>query len=118
MLTKGMTMLKTFIEAFDLPKDSDFKMIELENAIMKKFGDIQYGYHKAYTYTSDYDYQEQHIPEHYTCGCKFEWETNTIQTDHHNEHNYKTREQALMGLCLDNKSKFKKLVRKVYETNN
>lgn len=108
-------MINKFIEVFGLPENSEFKMIELENAIMKKFGDIQYHYNKALTYTSDYDYQERHIPEHYTCGCKFEWESNTIHTDYRNEEKYATREMALMGLCLDNKNKFKSLVRKVYD---
>jgi len=105
-------MLEEFNKTFEV--EGPFKMMELENAIMKKFGDIQYFYHKAFTYTSDYDYQERHIPEHYTCGCKFEWESNKIHTDYRNEEKYTTREKALMGLCLDNEQKFKGLVRKVY----
>ena len=42
-------MLEEFNKTFEV--EGPFKMIELENAIMKKFGDIQYFYHKAWTYT-------------------------------------------------------------------
>ena len=107
-------MIKTFIEAFDLPKDSDFKMIELENAIIQKYGSIQYFYNKGWKEISHYNEEIIH-PDYFECGTQFEWESNTIHTDYRNEEKYTTREKALMGLCLDNKQEFKGLVRKVYE---
>ena len=107
-------MLKTFIEVFDLPKDIGFKMIELENAIMKKFGSIQYFYHKKWTEVTDYQ-EIIEYPEYYTCGTKFEWECNKICSKYENAKNYKTREEALMGLLIENERKFQTLVQNIYK---
>ena len=107
-------MLKTFIEVFNLPKDSDFKMIELENAIIQKYGSIQYFYNEGWKEISDYNEEIIH-PDYFDCGTYFEWEDNKISTNSENKEKYTTREKALMGLCLDNKQKFKGLVRKIYE---
>lgn len=108
-------MLEEFNKTFEV--EGPFKMIELENAIIRKFGSIQYMFYKQWNETSDYMEETKH-PAHYTCGTDFQWEDNNITTDYSNEEKYTTREMALMGLCLDNKNKFKNLVRRVYERNN
>ena len=42
-------MIKTFIEMFDLPKDSEFKRTELEDALIKKFHDLHYSFYQGCT---------------------------------------------------------------------
>lgn len=110
MLTKSTTLDK-FNEEFNIPKGHLFMKDKLEEAIIKKYGSIQYFYHKQVVWTSDY-METQVFPEHYSAGTDFHWEDNRISTE---KTSYISIEEALMGLLIENKKKFKGIVDKVYE---
>ena len=104
-------MYKKFRETFNLPESTTLLKTALEEAILKKYGSIQYFYHKEWKEITDYNEEIKHV-ERYTCGTDFQWEDNKISTDWHSE--YKSPEEALMGLLIEHKNKFKKLVKEVY----
>ena len=110
MLTR-FTVLDKFNEEFGLPKGCYIMKEDLEEAIVKKFGSIQYFYHKQVAWTSDY-METQVFPEHYSAGTDFHWECNRISTE---KTYYTSIEEALMGLLIENKKKFKGIVDKVYK---
>ena len=110
MLTR-FTRLDKFNEEFSLPKGCYIMKEDLEEAIIKKFGNIQYFYHKQEVWTSDY-METQVFPEHYSAGANFYREDNRLYTK---ETSYISIEEALMGLLLENKKKFKGIVDKVYK---
>lgn len=103
-------MLEEFNKTFEV--EGPFKMVELENAIMEKYGSIQYFRYKGWKEVTDYNETIIH-PECFECGTDFEWEDNRISTE---GTNYKTREEALQGMLIEYKKKFEKLVKEVYET--
>ena len=108
-----MEILEKFNKEFNV--QGSLKMVELENAIIDKYGSIQYFKQVPVSWTNDYNQKEEY-PLRWECGTDFEWEDNKIHIDYKNI--YSTREESLMGLLLDNKRKFKKLVENVYERNN
>lgn len=104
-------MLNKFNETFNV--EGPLKLLELENAIIEKYGSIQYFYNKGWKEISDYNEEIIH-PDYFDCGTQFEWEDNKIHTSWENKEKYTSREEALMGLLMDNKRKFRKLVTDVY----
>ena len=110
MLTR-FTILNKFNDEFGIPRGCYLMKDSLEEAIIKKYGSIQYFYHKKVTLVSDY-MEVQEFPEHYSAGTNFFWEDNKISTK---GISYISIEEALMGLLLENKRKFKGIVNKVYE---
>ena len=103
-------MINQFNNKFNLPEYTPFKRCELENAIMKKYGSIQYFYHKEWTDRS-HRFGDTYYPESYTCGTKYCWEANELESD--NDVVCKTPEEALMSLVI--KNNLYKIVEDVYE---
>ena len=81
-------MLKEFNNFFGIREDMPFQRTKLENALIEKFGSIQY-----FKYSAD-----EHNETCYTCGTKFEWEANDIEC---NMFKYYTPDEALMGLFIE-----------------
>ena len=90
----------------------EFKQIELEDAIIKKFGSIQYHYFKPWKEETDFHEIINH-PASYTCGTKYEWGSNEIETNY--SQTYSNRQEALITLLIEHYNQFKSLVNKVYE---
>lgn len=67
--------------------EGPFKFLELQQAIIDKFGNIQF---------SKFEYDGKTV---YTCGTDFEWETNNITCE---DFKYTSTQDALIGLFLDN----------------
>ena len=104
-------MLNKFNEIFNV--EGPLKLVELENALIDKYGSIQYYKNKSLD-SDDYWWE---------VGTKWEWEDNLISTNFMNK--YLSREDALIGLfliyALDEYSEyqkdFKEILNEVYETN-
>ena len=82
------SLLKKFIEVYNLPYNLVFKRIELEDALIEKFGDLQYNkYQDSFTKNS---------PARYFVGCKDSWGLNDISTSQVSNN----PEEALISLFI------------------
>ncbi len=97
-------MLNKFNQKFGV--SGSFKMIELENAIIEKFGSIQYFRYEPIPNTT-FDNRPT-----WDCGTDFEWEDNRLSSECFSCH---SREEALMSLCIEHPHEFKDIVKKVYK---
>ena len=59
-------MLERFNEIYNLPKGTPFKRLELENAIIEKFGDIHYNKYEDI-------FKKEGSSKRYFVGCKNNW---------------------------------------------
>lgn len=100
-------MLSKFNKAFGIPEGTPLKRLELEDALIVTYGDIQYRRCRYF----DRDFFE------YSLGCDFEWECNNVHSEYRKE--YKTAEEALMGFFLDNRRRklVKQVIKEVYKVN-
>lgn len=62
-------MLNEFIEIYNLPKDSEFKRAELEDALIKQFGSLHYNMLPEWM---EKDTGFEH-PTTYSVGVKYNW---------------------------------------------
>lgn len=87
-------MLKKFIEIYNLPKDTSFKRLELEDAIIEKFGNLKYTKLKGWFNTK----LGEKTKDLYIASTKQNWELYDISTDvkHHGHNVY----EALLGLFV------------------
>ena len=81
-------MLKEFNNFFGIREDMPLQRTKLEDALIKKYGSIQYNRYPAY----------EDMPECYTLGTMFDWEDNIIQSE---THMYFSPDEALMGLFIE-----------------
>lgn len=77
-----MKMIKEFNTFFGIREDMPLQRVKLEDALIKKYGSIQY--HQFQTT--------------YTIGTKFEWEDNLIECE---MGKYTSPDEALMGLFIE-----------------
>ena len=96
-------MLKYFNEKFNVT--GPLKRLELEEAVIKKYGELHFFYSKGWTETSDYMERIMHSPA-YACKISSAIETVTC---------YDSIENAFIGLFMENSRRLKGLVKKVYE---
>ena len=82
------SMLEKFIEIYNLPKDSEFKRLKLEDAIIEKFGDIHYN--------RFINCLENNEPSKYMVGSDMKWGLYGISTDTY----YNSTEEALLALFV------------------
>lgn len=96
-------MLKHFNEKFNV--SGSFKRVQLEEALVKKYGELHYFYFKGWLETSDYMERIKHKPAY---ACRTVSAIGTVTP-------YISMEEALMGLFIENSRRLKGLVKKVYE---
>ena len=96
-------MLEHFNEKFNVT--GAFKRLELEEALIKKYGELHFFYFKGWLETSDYMERIKHKPA-YACRVVSAIETVTA---------YSSMEEALVGLFIENSKRLKGIVKKVYE---
>lgn len=96
-------MIEYFNEKFGVK--GPFKRVELEEALVKKYGELHYFYFKGWTEETDFHERVKHKPA-YICRTSSAIETVT---------SYKSIEESLIGLFMENHRKLRGLVKKVYE---
>ena len=100
-------MLSKFNKAFSIPEGTPLKRLELEDALIVAYGDLQYKRCRYY----DRNFFE------YSLGCDFELGCNNVHSEYRKE--YMSTEEALMGFFLDNRRKkaVKQVIKEVYKVN-
>lgn len=78
-------MLKKFNEIYNLPEDTPFKRVELEDAIIEKFGDLHYNKYEDIVKTEG-------STSRYFVGCKNNWGIYELSSTPYG----KSAEEALM----------------------
>lgn len=96
-------MLNYFNKKFNI--SGPFKESKLEEALLKKYNELHFYYFKGWLETSDYMERIKHKPA-YACRASSAIETVTP---------YSSKEEALMGLFIENSRRLKGLVKRVYE---
>ena len=81
-------MLREFIKIYELPRNTLFKRLELEDALIEKFGDIHYNKYM--------NYLEENNPPRYKVGSDMKWGLYGISTDSY----YDSIEEALLALFI------------------
>lgn len=81
-----MKMIKEFNTFFGIREDMPLQRAKLEDALIRKYGSIQY---------HQFSFKDKTT---YTIGTKFDWEENLIECA---MGNYTSPEDALMGLFIE-----------------
>ena len=85
-------MLKEFVKIYNLPENSVFKRVELEDVLIEKFGELKYSRLKGWTNKSTGEV----YPDTYWASAKEKWGLYEISTDYHGAN----PTEALIGLFV------------------
>ena len=87
-------MLEKFNEIYNLPKGTPFRRLELEDAIVEKFGELKYNKFRGWTNS----HTQEKYPDNYWASTKQNWELYDISTD--GEYHGSNVEEALLALFI------------------